>query len=134
MDRVITRISIVIVTVYFLLSYIMARLGTDILSNAYVVLFELCVVAYTFCCGKFHCIFMRWTALSLLLVDILNHTDYYFNYIPISVYNILPIGIIALGIATSLTLAIRHFIQVTRLRNGRRKTLANKANGISGVR
>jgi hypothetical protein len=39
-----------------------------------------------------------------------------------------------LGIATPLTLAIRHFIQVTRLRNERRKTLANKANGISGVR
>jgi hypothetical protein len=38
-----------------------------------------------------------------------------------------------LGIATSLTLAIRHFIQVTRLRNERRKTLANKANGISPI-
>lgn len=134
MDRVITRITIVVVTAYFLTSYIMAQLGTDILTNAYVTLFEMCVVAYTFCSGKFHCIFMRWTALSLFLVDILNHTDYYFNYIPIIVYNILPIGIIALGIATSLTLAIRHFIQVTRLRNERRKTLANKANGISGVR
>lgn len=133
MDRIITRISVVLVTVYFLVSYIMAQMGMDILTNAYVILFEMCVVAYTFCSGKFHCIFMRWTALSLLLVDILNHTDYYFDYIPVSVYNILPIGIIALGIATSLTLAIRHFIQVTRLRNGRRKTLANKANGISPI-
>lgn len=134
MDRIITRISVVLVTAYFLVSYIMAQTGTDILTNAYVILFEMCVVAYTFCSGKFHCIFMRWTALSLLLVDILNHTDYYFDYIPVSVHNLIPIGIIALGIATPLTLAIRHFIQVTRLRNGRRKTLANKANGISGVR
>lgn len=133
MDRIIARIAVVLVTVYFLMSYIMAQMGTDILTNAYVVLFEMCVVAYTFCSGKFHCIFMRWTALSLLLVDILNHTDYYFDYIPVSVYNILPIGIIALGIATSITLAIRHFIQVTRLRNGRRKTIANKENGISPI-
>lgn len=133
MDRIITRIAVVLVTVYFLMSYIMAQMGTDILTNAYVVLFEMCVVAYTFCSGKFHCIFMRWTALSLLLVDILNHTDYYFDYIPVSVYNILPIGIIALGIATSITLAIRHFIQVTRLRNERRKTIANKEGGIGSV-
>lgn len=133
MDRIVTRISVVLVTAYFLVSYIMAQMGTDILTNAYMILFEMCVVAYTFCSGKFHCIFMRWTALSLLLVDVLNHTDYYFNYVPVSAYNILPIGIIALGIATSLTLAIRHFIQVTRLRNGRRKTLANKANGISPI-
>lgn len=53
MDRIITRISVVLVTVYFLMSYIMAQMGTDILTNAYVVLFEMCVVAYTFCSGKF---------------------------------------------------------------------------------
>ena len=133
MDRIITRIAVVLVTVYFLISYIMAQMGTDILTNAYVVLFEMCVVAYTFCSGKFHCTFMRWTALSLLFADVLNHTDYYFDYIPVSVYNILPIGIIALGIATSITLAIRHFIQVTRLRNERRKTIANKEGGIGSV-
>lgn len=133
MDRFVTRMTIVLVTIYFLVSYIVAQTGIDILTNAYVVLFEICVVAYTFCSGKFHCKYIRWTALSLLIVDILNHTDYYFNYVPISVYNILPIGIIALGIATSLTLAIRHFIQVTKLRNGRRKTLANKANGDSPI-
>jgi hypothetical protein len=112
----------------------MAQTGTDILTNAYVVLFEICVVAYTFCSGKFHCKYIRWTALSLLIVDILNHTDYYFDYVPISVYNILPIGIIALGIVTSLTLAIRHFIQVTKLRNERRKTISHKADGISDAR
>jgi hypothetical protein len=59
---------------------------------------------------------MRWTALSILIVDLLNHSDYYFNYIPVSIFNILPIGILALGIGTSITLAIRHFYKVAKLR------------------
>lgn len=122
MDRVITRISIVIVTVYFLLSYIMAQLGTDILSNAYVVLFEMCVVAYTFCCGKFHCIFMRWTALSLLVADIISHTDYYFDYIPVEIYNLIPLFIIIVGIVTSTTLALHHFYKVNKIKKLRKKS------------
>lgn len=116
MDRVLTRLTIVIVTIYFIASYIFAQLGVDILTNSYVLLFELCVVSYTFCSGKFHCKYMRWTALSILIVDLLNHSDYYFNYIPVNVFNIVPIGILALGIGTSITLAIRHFYKVTKLR------------------
>lgn len=121
MDRVLTRLTIVLVTLYFLISYVFAQLGMDILTNSYVILFELCVVAYTFCSGSFHCKYIRWTALSVLVVDTLNHTDYYFDYIPISVFNILPIFIIAIGMGTTLTLAIRHFIHVMRLKNERRK-------------
>jgi hypothetical protein len=60
---------------------------------------------------------MRWTALSILIVDLLNHSDYYFNYIPISIFNILPIGILALGIGSSITLAIRHFYKVMKLQS-----------------
>lgn len=116
MDRVITRLSIVLITIYFIVSYVLAQFGIDILTNSYVLLFELCVVSYTFCSGKFHCKYMRWTALSILIVDLLNHSDYYFNYIPVNVFNIVPIGILALGIGTSITLAIRHFYQVTKLR------------------
>lgn len=116
MDKVITRLTLVIVMAYFILSYIFAQMGIDILRSTYVLLFELCVVSYTFCSGRFHCRYMRWTALSILLVDIISHTDYYFDYIPISVANIIPIGILALGCTTSLSLAIRHFYKVSRLK------------------
>ena len=121
MDKVITRFSIVIVTIYFIISYLFAQFGMDILSRAYTILFELCVVTYTFCSGKFHCKYIRWTALSLLFVDVLNYTDYYFNYIPTSVYNIIPIGILALGITTSITLAFRHFYKVNKIKRLRQK-------------
>lgn len=121
MDKVITRLTIVLVTTYFIISYIAALFGIDILTNSYIILFELCVVAYTFCSGKFHCMYMRCTALSILLVEILNHTDYYFNYIPVSVFNIIPIAILALGITTSFTLALHHFYRVIKVKrlNGR---------------
>lgn len=119
MDKVITRLTIILVTIYFLVSYILALFGLDILTNSYVVLFESCVVAYTFCSGKFHCKYMRWTALSILTVEIINQTDYYFDYIPVSVFNIIPISILALGIATSVTLAIRHFVIVSRIKKTR---------------
>ena len=59
---------------------------------------------------------MRWTALSILIVDILNYADYYFNFIPVSVYNIIPIAILALGITTSITLAFRHFYKVNKIK------------------
>lgn len=121
MDKVITRFSIVIVTIYFIISYLFAQFGVDVLSRAYTILFELCVVTYTFCSGKFHCKYIRWTALSLLFVDVLNYTDYYFNYIPTSVYNIIPIGILAIGITTSITLAFRHFYKVNKIKRLRQK-------------
>lgn len=134
MDRIITRISIVLIAVYFLVSYACCMLGVDVLTNSYVILFEACVVSYTFCSGSFHCKHMRWTALSVLLVDVLNHTDYYFDYIPVVASNLIPIAILALGMGTSLTLAVRHFIKVIKLRNERERLISNQKGCIGSAR
>lgn len=131
MDKAITRITIVLVSIYFILCYIFAQfMGIDLMRDSYIILFELCVVSYTFCSGNFHCRFMKWTALSVLFADIISHTDYYFCYIPLEWYNFFPLVAISMGLSTSITLAIRHFIQVTRLKNAR-KTISNKKSGIS---
>lgn len=122
MDKIITRITIVLVTIYFVVSYIFAQFGVDILTSSYVLLFELCAVSYTFCSGSFHCKYMRSTAVSILTVDTISHTDYYFDYIPVSIYNIIPLFILALGISISLFLAFRHFYRVNKVKkrkNGR---------------
>lgn len=123
MDKFFTRIAIIVVAVYFLISYVCAQFGIDILTSSYVLLFELCVVSYTFCSGSFHCKYIRWTALSCLLVDVLSHADYYFDFIPVSIFNIIPIAILAIGLSTSATLAVRHFykvLRVKRMKNGRK--------------
>ena len=122
MSNALTRLTVILVAIYFIVSYLLAQMGIDILTSSYVVLFEMCVVSYTFGGGSYHCKYMRWTALSILTVDIINHTDYYFDYVPVSIFNVLPIFILALGVATSTTLAIRHFyrvIKIKKLSNGR---------------
>ena len=120
MDRFFTRITIIIVAFYFILSYILAQfVGVDILRYSYILLFEICVVSYTFCSGKYHCRYMRWTALAILLCDIVSHSDYYFNYIPTQWYNFVPLSILAIGVGTSIVLALRHFVMVNKLRSKR---------------
>lgn len=134
MGKAVVRISVIAVTIYFVIAYLCAQfLGIDILNDYHSIPFEICVVVYAFSGGKYHCRYLKYTAITLPIVDLLTRLDNSYDFFSVTAHNLIPIGIIALGIATSLTLAIRHFIQVTRLRNERRKTLANKANGISPI-
>lgn len=117
MDKFLTRATVMLVSAYFILSYILAQfMGIDILRYSYVILFEMCVVAYTFCSGKYHCRFMRWTALSILICDVVSHTDYYFNYIPLNVFNLVLAFILISGVSVSSTLAIRHFYRISKIK------------------
>jgi hypothetical protein len=134
MGKAVVRISVVSVTLYFVVAYLCAQfLGIDILNDYHSIPFEICVVVYAFSEGKYHCRYLKYTAITLPIVDLLSRLDNSYDFLSVTAHNLIPIGIIALGIATSLTLAIRHFIQVIRLRNGRQKTLANKANGVSPI-
>lgn len=120
MDRFLTRLTIILVSLYFLISYIIAQFaGIDILRYSYILLFETCVVAFTFCSGKYHCKYIRWTALSILICDLISHTDYYFDYIPVNIFNILLATIMAIGLGTSAILSIRHFYLVSKIKKHR---------------
>lgn len=120
MGKFIVRLTIVLVAIYFLLSYIFAQfLGIDILRYSYITLFELCVLIYTFSEGKYHCKFIRWTMLSIFLCDIIGNIDYFLGYPLAETYNLIPIAIMALGIGTSITLAFRHFYKVRKLKKQR---------------
>jgi hypothetical protein len=134
MGKAVVRISVVSVTLYFVVAYLCAQfLGIDILNDYHSIPFEICVVVYAFSEGVYHCRYLKYTAITLPIVDLLTRLDNSYDFLSVTAHNLIPIGILALGIATSLTLAIRHFIQVTRLRNERRKTISHKADGISGV-
>lgn len=74
---------------------------------------------------------MRWTAISILVVELLTRTDNTLNFLSVAAHNLVPIGILALGLGTTITLAIRHFIHVNRLRNARKRTISNQENGTS---
>lgn len=117
MGKFIVRMSIIMVAIYLILSCILAQFcGIDILTNAYTLLFELCVVVYTFSEGKYHCKYMKYTALSILLADTLTRLDYMFDFMSITAHNLIPIGILAIGIGTSITKAFIHFYRVLKLK------------------
>lgn len=131
LSNILVRFTVVLTSLYVILAYIIALLfGVDVISNWYAVMFEVCVVSFCFSAGKFHCRYMKYTALSILLCDVLTRLDNHLDFLTVSAHNLIPISILALGVGTSITLAIRHFIQVTRLKNAR-KTISNKKSGIS---
>lgn len=125
MAKFLVRVTVVIVATYFVLQFIFAQFFCiNIASNIYIPLFELCVVVYTFSEGKYHCKYMKYTALSILLADTLTRFDYLFNFMSVTAHNLIPIGILAIGIGTSITKAIMHFVRVIKLKN--KKKYVNK--------
>lgn len=117
MGKFLVRISIVIVAIYQIIVYLFAQLLLmDISTNLYTLLFELCVVVYTFSEGKYHCKYMKYTALSILLADTLTRLDYMFDFMSVTAHNLIPIAILAVGIGTSITKAFIHFYRVIKLK------------------
>lgn len=122
MGKFIVRITIVLVSIYFLISFIVAqRYGIDILNDYHTLLFELCVVVYCFSEGKYHCRFLKSTALAILLSDTISRLDNTFDFLSVDAHNYICAYILALGIGTSITLALRYFYKVNQLRNKRNK-------------
>lgn len=120
MGRFLVRVTIVFVALYLVLSYIIAQfVGIDILTPYYNVLFELCVVIYAFSEGKYHCKYIKYTALAILFADILTYADNYYNFLTVEAHNLIPVFMIAAGILTGVTLAIRHYINVRKIKRQR---------------
>lgn len=135
MGKFLVRITIVGVAIYFLITFILAQFaGISIMSNIYILLFELIAVVYCYSEGKFHCEFIKHTALSIFIVDFITRLDYKLNFIDVVPYNVICITILIVGMGTSLIKAIRHFHKVNKLkrqRNEYKRTIAHKENGIS---
>lgn len=117
MGKFLVRLTIALVAIYFVVVFIIGQaFGINAYDNIYILLFELCVVVYTFSEGKYHCKYMKYTALSILLADTLTRLDYMFDFMSITAHNLIPIGILAVGIGTSITKAFIHFYRVLKLK------------------
>lgn len=118
MGKFLVRISIILIAIYFIVAYIVGQLyAVNIFDNHYILLLELIIVIYTFSEGKYHCKYMKYTALSILLADTLTRLDYMFDFLSVSAHNLIPIGILAVGIGTSITKAFIHFYRVMKLKH-----------------
>lgn len=117
MGKFLVRLTIALVAVYFVVVFIIGQaFGINAYDNIYILLFELCVVVYTFSEGKYHCKYMKYTALSILLADTLTRLDYMFDFMSVTAHNLIPTGILAVGIGTSITKAFIHFYRVLKLK------------------
>lgn len=135
MGKLFVRLTIVLVAIYFIVAFVLAQLvGVDILLDFHIVPFETVIVVYCYSEGKYHCRYMKYTALAILLSDTLSRLDNHIDFLSIDAHNLIPIFILALGIGTSITLAILHFIQVIRLNNERRKIISNQEDSVSTYR
>lgn len=116
MGKALVRLTIIGTAVYFALSYLFAQfLGIDILLPWYNIPFELCVVVYAFSEGKYHCKYIKYTALAILVSDIITQLDNSLDFLSVDLHNIIPLFLIILGVATGCILAIRHFVLVRKL-------------------
>lgn len=127
MGKLLVRLTIVIVSVYFVLTYLVAQtMGIDIHSDWYTSLFALIIVVYAHSEGVYHCKFLKYSATSLFVCDALTRLNNTYKFLSVDAHNLIPIAILALGLGTSITLAIRHFIQVIKL--NKQKNARNARN------
>lgn len=117
MSKFAIRLTVIIVALYLIMCYIIEfALRINIWSQTYHILFELCTCLCISKQGVYHCKFIKWTAYSILISDSLVCVDNIFDVFPVNFMVLIPPAIIAVGLITTTTLAIRHFIGVQRLK------------------
>lgn len=122
MGKLLVRLTVVIVSIYFVITYLVAQfMYIDISSDWYATLFALIIAVYAHSEGRYHCKYLKFTADSVFVSDLLTRLDNSFNFLFVTAHNLIPIGILALGVGTTITLSIRHFWKVLIIRNKKNK-------------
>ncbi len=122
MGKFLVRITIVLVTIHFLLSFYVAQfIGIDILNDYHSLAFELCVVVYSFSEGKYHCRYLKFLALGIFLTDSLSRLDNSYNFLSVSEHNLYCFVILSVSIGIALYKAIKHFHDVSKIKRKRAK-------------
>ena len=117
MSKILIRCTIILVSVYLILSYLVADIfAVDIWRQFYYLLFELCVCLCLSAQGVYHCKYIKWTAYAIFLQDVVVCTDALFDYMPEKVMALGPPVIITAGLTVTTTLAVQHYIKVKRLK------------------
>ena len=117
MSKLLIRLTVVGVALYLVICYVAAMaLGIDIWSQTYYLLFELCVCLCISKQGVYHCRYIKYTAYGILLSDSIVCIDNFTNIFPAPYLAFIPLIIIVLGLLTTTTLAIRHYIKVRKIK------------------
>lgn len=124
MGKFLVRITIIITAIHFLLAFYVAQYkGIDILGHWHLLFFELCVVIYCFSEGKYHCKYLKFVALAILICDTLTKLDIAYNFLSVSAHNLIPLYILGISIGIGIVKAFIHFYKVLKLKRNARKQL-----------
>ena len=117
MSKFIVRFTVITVAVYLILCYFSEVVfGVNIWNQSYYLLFEYCLCLCISKQGVYHCRFIKYTAYGILASDTIVCTDNIYDIFPVNFMVFVPAILISVGLLTTTTLAIRHFIRVQRLK------------------
>lgn len=125
MSKFFVRITVISTAIYMMLYYTTSVFwGKDIWYPLFYLLFEFCVCLCISKQGVYHCKFVKWTAYGILAADTIALVDETFDVFPVGFVSNATIVLLTLGLFTTTTLAINHYIEVKKLK--RRVSRLNK--------
>ena len=119
MDKLFVRLFVVFTALYLIHTYIMAWLGVECFSDAYIVMAELSICVVMSSHGKYHCKYMKFTAYGLTASDSVTRIDNAYDILGVEASIILPLSLVMCSVTISFVLALRHYYRV--LKNKARK-------------
>ena len=117
MDKLFVRLFVVFTALYLIHTYIMAWLGVECFSDAYIVMAELSICVVMSSHGKYHCKYMKFTAYGLTASDSVTRIDNAFDILGVDASIILPLSLVMCSVTISFVLALRHYDRVLKLKS-----------------
>ena len=117
MAKLAVRLYVVFTALYFVQTYIMAWLGEECFSDAYIVFAEVAICIVMSSQGKYHCKYLKYTAYGLTASDCITRFDNAFDILSVEASIILPLSLIMCSVAISFVLALRHYYRLLKLKH-----------------
>ena len=117
MDKLFVRLFVVFTALYLIHTYIMAWLGLECFSDAYIVMAELAICVVMSSHGKYHCKYMKFTAYGLTASDSITRIDNAYDILSVDAAIVFPLSLIMCSVTISFVLALRHYYRVLKLKH-----------------
>ena len=119
MDKLFVRLFVVFTALYLIHTYIMAWLGLECFSDAYIVMAELAICVVMSSQGKYHCKYMKFTAYGLTASDSVTRIDNALDILSVDASIILPLSLVMSSVTISFVLALMHYYRVLKLKSNK---------------
>ena len=119
MGKLLVRLFVVFTALYLIHTYIMAWLGVECFSDAYIVMAELAICVVMSSQGKYHCKYMKFTAYGLTASDSVTRIDNALDILSVDASIILPLSLVMSSVTISFVLALRHYYRVLKLKSNK---------------